>query len=122
MADERSPPGSAPSTPAPAAATPAAPASSPPAPSSPAAAPTPAGILPPDHWAHQDPVDESDAGSALGDEVPSSTASVSSSIMNYRTIHGRTYHSEIGGAHYWYCHPSFGEVCWSSMLTVQGIE
>lgn len=30
-----------------------------------------------------------------------STASISSSIFKYRTIHGRTYHSENGNAQYW---------------------
>ncbi|KPM41899.1 hypothetical protein AK830_g4628 [Neonectria ditissima] len=44
----------------------------------------------------QDPEDEdqSDADSALGDEGASSTASITSSILEYRTIHGRTYHSD----------------------------
>lgn len=30
-----------------------------------------------------------------------STHSLSSSILEYRTVHGRTYHSERGSAHYW---------------------
>lgn len=37
----------------------------------------------------------------LGDDVESSTASLSSSILDYRTINGRTYHSERGNAAYW---------------------
>jgi hypothetical protein len=42
-----------------------------------------------------------DGDSALGDDATSSTASLSSSILKYRSIHGRTYHSEIGNAQYW---------------------
>ncbi|RSL70782.1 hypothetical protein CEP54_001646 [Fusarium duplospermum] len=37
----------------------------------------------------------------LGSDAESSTASLSSSILNYRTINGRTYHSERGNAAYW---------------------
>ncbi|KAM0543974.1 hypothetical protein ACHAPJ_012069 [Fusarium lateritium] len=43
--------------------------------------------------------DESDAG--LGTDAESSTASITSSILHYRTINGRTYHSERGNAAYW---------------------
>ena len=50
----------------------------------------------------QNPVQDDDAESALGESVTESTASISSSILNYRTLHGRRYHSEIGNAHYWY--------------------
>lgn len=32
----------------------------------------------------------------------SSTASLTSSILKYRTIKGRTYHSDRGSAEYWY--------------------
>ncbi|RYP63180.1 hypothetical protein DL771_009411 [Monosporascus sp. 5C6A] len=45
--------------------------------------------------------EEGDADSALGCDTPSTTASLSASIMNYRTIHGRTYHSEKYGTLYW---------------------
>jgi hypothetical protein len=73
-----------------------------------------AGILPPQHWtahiehAPQDPSvgagddDDDDGDSALGDDDADSTASLTSSILRYRTIHGRTYHSERGNAQYWY--------------------
>lgn len=43
---------------------------------------------------------EDDADSAIGDNS-SSTASLSSSILHYRTINGRTFHSERGNAQYW---------------------
>ncbi|KAJ4328937.1 hypothetical protein N0V84_000506 [Fusarium piperis] len=60
------------------------------------------GVLPAQHWAQiaqtQDP--EDDADSAIEDNG-SSTASLSSSILQYRTIHGRTYHSDRGNAEYW---------------------
>ncbi|TPX18336.1 uncharacterized protein E0L32_011747 [Thyridium curvatum] len=64
------------------------------------AAPVPA-LLPASHWADlpQAPRDD-DTDSAQGDNA-SSTASMSSSILQYRTIHGRTYHSERGNASYW---------------------
>ncbi|KAH7133077.1 S-adenosyl-L-methionine-dependent methyltransferase [Dactylonectria estremocensis] len=44
--------------------------------------------------------DDADTDSTLDDNA-SSTASITSSILEYRTIHGRTYHSEQGNAHYW---------------------
>ncbi|KAJ4328117.1 hypothetical protein N0V84_001486 [Fusarium piperis] len=43
-----------------------------------------------------------DDDSALGTEASSSSASISSSILDYRTMHGRTYHSDRGTAQY--CH------------------
>ena len=62
-----------------------------------------AAVLPADHWAqfNQDDDDNTDADSALGNDVESSTVSISSSILRYRTLHGRTYHSERGDAQYW---------------------
>ncbi|KAM0354822.1 hypothetical protein ACHAPU_000647 [Fusarium lateritium] len=56
-----------------------------------------------EHWATlaQDAEDDNDADSSLGDDAESSTASMNSSILNYRTIKGRTYHSERGNAEYW---------------------
>ncbi|KAF4457399.1 hypothetical protein F53441_672 [Fusarium austroafricanum] len=43
--------------------------------------------------------EEEDPG--LGADAESSTASITSSILHYRTINGRTYHSERGNAAYW---------------------
>ncbi|KLP16767.1 methyltransferase [Fusarium fujikuroi] len=43
--------------------------------------------------------EEDDPG--LGEDFESSTASITSSILHYRTINGRTYHSERGNAAYW---------------------
>ncbi|KAJ4177290.1 hypothetical protein NW767_015172 [Fusarium falciforme] len=40
-----------------------------------------------------------------GSDVESSTASLSSSILAYRTINGRTYYSERGNAAYWFASP-----------------
>ncbi|EAA30855.1 hypothetical protein NCU05831 [Neurospora crassa OR74A] len=62
----------------------------------------PVGLLAGSHWAEQEhPVDD-DADSALGGEVASSTASLSSSILKYRTIQGRTYHSDaVTDQEYW---------------------
>ncbi|KAJ4112360.1 hypothetical protein NW765_015430 [Fusarium oxysporum] len=58
----------------------------------------------PDHWVtlnEGDAPGDDDADSAVGDDAASSTESISSSILHYRTIHGRTYHSERGNAEYW---------------------
>ncbi|KAH7140975.1 S-adenosyl-L-methionine-dependent methyltransferase [Dactylonectria macrodidyma] len=57
-----------------------------------------------EHWAQlaeTDPIEDDDADSAVGDDNASSTASITSSILRYRTINGRTYHSEQGNAEYW---------------------
>ncbi|KAF4442964.1 hypothetical protein F53441_11608 [Fusarium austroafricanum] len=45
--------------------------------------------------------DDSDLDSALGSNLADSTYSLSSSIFDYRTLHGRTYHSDRGTAQYW---------------------
>ncbi|KAM0232010.1 hypothetical protein ACHAPO_008044 [Fusarium lateritium] len=45
--------------------------------------------------------DDSDMDSALGSNLADSTYSLSSSIFDYRTLHGRTYHSDRGTAQYW---------------------
>ncbi|ESU11854.1 hypothetical protein FGSG_05834 [Fusarium graminearum PH-1] len=44
--------------------------------------------------------DENDADSSIGDDVASSTTSVSSSILEYRKFQGRTYHSEKYNSEY----------------------
>ncbi|KAH6884440.1 S-adenosyl-L-methionine-dependent methyltransferase [Thelonectria olida] len=65
--------------------------------------PATAAILPPQHWAQIARTQEfanTDADSTFTDDG-SSTESVTSSILEYRTIHGRTYHSEQGNAQYW---------------------
>ncbi|GKT45000.1 uncharacterized protein ColSpa_05181 [Colletotrichum spaethianum] len=61
------------------------------------------GILPAEHWvqAARDAADDGDTDSALGDDAASSTASISSTILQYRKIHGRTFHGEVGDAQYW---------------------
>ncbi|RFU75349.1 methyltransferase domain-containing [Trichoderma arundinaceum] len=67
------------------------------------------GILPADHWREVSqregnrPEDDSDDDddSALGSDAGSSTASITSSIMQYREIHGRRFHGETGTAQYW---------------------
>ncbi|KAI1499037.1 S-adenosyl-L-methionine-dependent methyltransferase [Biscogniauxia marginata] len=59
-------------------------------------------ILPASHWAQAPhPNDEDDIDSAYGDDAASSTASLSASILEYRTVHGRTFHSERGNAQSW---------------------
>ena len=52
-----------------------------------------------DRISAQDPIDDGDSGIV---DVAESTASITSSILKYRNIQGRTYHSEIGNAQYWY--------------------
>lgn len=86
----------------------------------------PSGVLPASHWAQvpvrpgplrgplsrlpltesgsqqaEDESDFDDVDSAYGDDSASSTASLSASILEYRTVHGRTYHSERGNAQSW---------------------
>ncbi|TGJ82673.1 hypothetical protein E0Z10_g6073 [Xylaria hypoxylon] len=63
-------------------------------------------VLPASHWAQVPQVEEEndfddDVDSAYGDDAASSTASLSASILEYRTVHGRTYHSERGNAQSW---------------------
>ncbi|KAG4283038.1 hypothetical protein FPRO06_09711 [Fusarium proliferatum] len=57
-------------------------------------------LLPPHHWA-QVAEELGDTDSALGDDSAESTASITSSILQYRNINGRTYHHDIGNAQYW---------------------
>ncbi|KAK3340120.1 S-adenosyl-L-methionine-dependent methyltransferase [Neurospora tetraspora] len=105
----------APKSPTPAPATRAATRELTPAPSTPAATrePTPGSTspaagttapLPGSHWAEQGLPEEAenDADSTLGSDVESSTASISSSILRYRTVNGRTYHSDsVTDGEYW---------------------
>ncbi|KAI0411282.1 S-adenosyl-L-methionine-dependent methyltransferase [Xylaria grammica] len=63
-------------------------------------------VLPASHWAQVPQVQQEDdfdddVDSAYGDDNASSTASLSASILEYRTVHGRTYHSERGNAQSW---------------------
>ncbi|CCC05697.1 unnamed protein product [Sordaria macrospora k-hell] len=48
------------------------------------------------YFATQGPLqdDEDDGDSTIGSDAASSTASISSSILHYRTLNGRTYHSD----------------------------
>ncbi|TDZ71701.1 Secondary metabolism regulator LAE1 [Colletotrichum trifolii] len=73
-----------------------------------------AGILPAEHWvqAARDADDDGDGDSALGDGAASSTASITSSILHYRKIHGRTFHSEVGNAQYWGSNDEQQNECW----------
>ncbi|KAM0228036.1 hypothetical protein ACHAPO_011064 [Fusarium lateritium] len=63
---------------------------------------TETGLLPPQHWAQltEDVDDQDDVDSIIPDNA-SSTASLTSSILKYRTLHGRLYHSERGNSDYW---------------------
>jgi hypothetical protein len=58
-------------------------------------------LLGPEHWAQAaEDLPAEDDDSALGTNQES-TASITSSILEYRTILGRTFHSERGDGHYW---------------------
>ncbi|KAM0234326.1 hypothetical protein ACHAP5_010140 [Fusarium lateritium] len=60
-------------------------------------------ILAASHWqqlAEDEGIDD-DADSVTGESLSSSTDSVTSSIFEYRKLHGRTFHHEIGNAQYW---------------------
>ncbi|CVL01395.1 related to methyltransferase [Fusarium proliferatum] len=55
------------------------------------------------HWEQlneQEEADNHDADSVISN-LAESTASMTSSILSYRTIQGRTFHSERGNAQYW---------------------
>ncbi|KAL2211535.1 S-adenosyl-L-methionine-dependent methyltransferase [Sarocladium strictum] len=69
----------------------------PPARGSPEAA---APLLPGDHW-NEDNAPAEDSGVEDSESFTTSTASLSSSVLEYRTVMGRTYHSERGNAEYW---------------------
>ncbi|KAG8361666.1 hypothetical protein FVEN_g994 [Fusarium venenatum] len=67
--------------------------------------PTASVVLPePQHWARMGETAEANNDELETTEVSdgdSTLASITSSILQYRTIHGRTYHSEQGNAQYW---------------------
>ncbi|KAH9896388.1 S-adenosyl-L-methionine-dependent methyltransferase [Xylariomycetidae sp. FL2044] len=88
------------------------------------APPVAAAVLPPQHWtqtvrlappprtrlmiaaaaaaAAVEPEHENDDADSTFSSVPSDLTSITSSILKYRTVHGRTYHSEaVGNASYW---------------------
>ncbi|KAJ4289302.1 hypothetical protein N0V88_007053 [Collariella sp. IMI 366227] len=72
-------------------------------PSSPNAATAPdapgaGGILPASHWI---PIEGNDDADSAYNSVADSTASMRSSIREYRILHGRTYHHEVGEAEAW---------------------
>ncbi|PNP86504.1 hypothetical protein FNYG_00206 [Fusarium nygamai] len=68
----------------------------------PRADPTESGLLPPGHWSQlpEDGNAAEDGDSAVLDNA-TSTASLTSSILQYRTINGRAYQSERGNPEYW---------------------
>ncbi|KAH6951924.1 S-adenosyl-L-methionine-dependent methyltransferase [Fusarium avenaceum] len=63
---------------------------------------TATGLLPPQHWIQltEENDAQDDTDSTLSDNA-SSTASLASSILQYRTLHGRSYQSERGNTNYW---------------------
>nr|XP_036589604.1 flavonol synthase flavanone 3-hydroxylase [Colletotrichum truncatum]KAF6801609.1 flavonol synthase flavanone 3-hydroxylase [Colletotrichum truncatum] len=73
-----------------------------------------AGILPAEHWvqAAREAAEDEDNDSALGEENASSTASITSTILEYRKIHGRTFHGEVGNAQYWGSNDEQQNECW----------
>lgn len=90
--------------PGPSSAGPASPKSKSPTPAPGSPAPEVSGVLSGAHWLQQGlpEVDEDELDSTLGSDVESSTASISSSILNYRTVNGRTYHSDsVTDGEYW---------------------
>ncbi|KIL94198.1 methyltransferase [Fusarium avenaceum] len=65
---------------------------------------TPQPLHPVTHWenlAAIADIDGNDRDSVITSNTVESTASITSSILSYRTIQGRTFHSERGNAHYW---------------------
>ena len=67
------------------------------------------GILPAGHWGA---TDKTYGDHTVSDGEDSTTTSLASSIFDYRTLHGRTYHSDRGEAtQYWWVLPVGGELC-----------
>ncbi|PTD08935.1 Secondary metabolism regulator LAE1 [Fusarium culmorum] len=61
----------------------------------------PATLLEPSHWVQKGEAADAnndDLDTAIDSDGGSTSASITSSILQYRTIHGRTYHSEQGNA------------------------
>lgn len=83
---------------------PASPAHKSPTPGSPTAAGEPSeptGVLGGQYWLQQE-LPENDLDSTLGSDDESSTASLASSILHYRRVNGRTYHSDsVTDGEYW---------------------
>ncbi|KAK2686194.1 hypothetical protein QWA68_014609 [Fusarium oxysporum] len=62
------------------------------------------GVLSAAHWqqlAEEEDLNEDDGNSLSDGSLSASTDSMTSSIFEYRKLHGRTYHREIGNAQYW---------------------
>ncbi|KAL4728177.1 hypothetical protein ACLX1H_004914 [Fusarium chlamydosporum] len=60
-------------------------------------------LLPPQHWAElSEDIEDQDDGDSTIPENASSTASLTSSILQYRTVNGRLYQSERGNTDYWH--------------------
>ncbi|KAH8168903.1 methyltransferase domain-containing protein [Sarocladium implicatum] len=57
--------------------------------------------LPGAHWSSDKAAKSGDSGNRDTDSFVTSTASLASSVLEYRTVLGRTYHSERGNAEYW---------------------
>lgn len=68
----------------------------------------------------QDDLVSNDADSAIGEDRADSTASITSSILRYRTIRGRTYHNERGDAFYWCVKTSINNDIWVNQTTCKG--
>ncbi|KAK4168200.1 S-adenosyl-L-methionine-dependent methyltransferase [Cladorrhinum sp. PSN259] len=65
---------------------------------------SPGDFLPASHWSALEAAEASDndADSLFSENsIPYSTESLTESVLAYRTIHGRTYHSDRGNAQYW---------------------
>ncbi|EAA30865.1 UMTA [Neurospora crassa OR74A] len=61
----------------------------------------PVALIAGSHWGQQEVVDD-DTDSALGVDAQSSTASIATSILHYRNVLGRTYHSDsVTDGEYW---------------------
>ncbi|KAK0702742.1 S-adenosyl-L-methionine-dependent methyltransferase [Lasiosphaeris hirsuta] len=59
------------------------------------------GILPAEHWASSAIVGDGDGDGDTASTTQTDTSSIASSILKYRELYGRTYHSESSGAQYW---------------------
>ena len=58
-------------------------------------------ILPPEHWAAAAQAANADSSSVIESSYDDSTASLRTTILDYRRVSGRTYHGQVGEAEYW---------------------
>lgn len=68
------------------------------------------------------PADDTDTDSSYDSDLASSTNSLTTSILAYRTIQGRTFHSDRTPAEYWFVVFAGMRSLWVEVLTKPGVR